>query len=156
MYMQKEDGSFYEVPIPKTAYIGTQGWRDVRVDFVTNRAQPDLVVVEGYGTEQAYMRVYSGTVQQPFFDFSAPYFLKELPSAGRKEDKQAPLDIFLSGRKSGPHSHTHTLNMGIFCFTTVGFAAPGLEILNVNGDGHLDIYVTQADESSGYWCVLKP
>lgn len=116
IYVQKENGAFYEVRIPPEMYgFGRQrtSWRNVEIGYVTGRHRPDLVTVEGYGTDPAYLRIYRGIAEAPFFDFDGkPYFERMLP-----------------------------------------YAAPGVSIVDVNGDGYKDIYVTQADETSGYCSV---
>jgi len=76
LYVQNSAGTFTPTEVEGS------NWRNARVDYVTNRERPDLVVVEGRKNDPAYyMRIFCGQDEPPYFDLTAPCFTFELPHA---------------------------------------------------------------------------
>lgn len=111
MYIQTKGGTFTEINFSELRrFDDTVGsWRNVRVDYITRRATPDLVVVEDRPQQKSVLKVFQGVRNAPYFDFRQPYYKIELDDA-----------------------------------------APDLEVVDVNSDGILDIFILQANERNGY------
>jgi len=119
-YIQSKNGKFSEVRVPANnrKRAGCY-WRNLRIDFVTKRSRPDLVVIEvaESGSEgsnpvpQHRLLIYEGIPNKPYFDFRQPYFSLLLPNA-----------------------------------------SPDVEILDVNSDGLLDVFVAQTNEHPNTYC----
>jgi len=88
MYVQKSDGKFVEIKIPKNEHTSVGVWRNVRVQSLNKGGRPDLIVVEGSvpttdraGTAESdyFIRIFRGREKAPFFNFRSPYYSKALP-----------------------------------------------------------------------------
>ena len=77
IYLQTMTGQFREVKLPthnvKQSHLGN--WRNVRIANITNSRLPDIVAVEGEGTDEpAYLHVFGGKVKPPYFRFHRPVY----------------------------------------------------------------------------------
>lgn len=81
MYVQTAAGGFKDVHIRAGKF--TKGWQNVRVAYITMNERPDLVSVDGgLGVRgPSYIRIFRGMNSAPYFDFSSPYYSRELPHA---------------------------------------------------------------------------
>jgi len=56
---------------------GKGRWKIIRIGHVTGKALPDLVVVVGWHSALAYVRVYTGSPKPPYFRSVIPITRRE-------------------------------------------------------------------------------
>ena len=105
MFVQSGNGKFTQLKLP----AGKANWRNVRVaNVLKGDGGPQLVVVEGWGSQTPYLKIFRGLDQQPFFNLLNPYYTLKLPHAAADlevvdvdNDSYADIYVLQSNERTG-------------------------------------------------------